>query len=230
MKISINTVAKYCCGSPEKFLEGLKPAFVKAHPFQEEIISLLNNKAKRKDIYSSIAKNGYTGCMAQLHNYCMHLVEMGMVQAPSSSRNGELADGQTRIKYHYVSRHRIFRYIWNGEGEIGRDDLEFIKNTFPVIGMLSECLSQFRNVFAKKSAEALLEYIARYKGSELELLKKLAESLEKDIVPVTNAVVEKYSNGYVEGTNNKLKLIKRIGYGRCKLPLLRSKIVLGDFF
>ena len=109
-------------------------------------------------------------------------------------------------------------------------DLEFIKNTFPVISMLSECLSQFRNVFEKKSAEALSEYIVRYKGCEMEPLKKLAESMEKDIVPVTNAVVEKYSNGYVEGTNNKLKLIKRMGYGRCKLPLLRSKILLPGFF
>ena len=64
----------------------------------------------------------------------------------------------------------------------------------------------------------------------MESLKKLAESMEKDIIPVTNAVIQGYSNGFVEGTNNKLKLIKRVGYGRCKLPLLRSKIVLLGFF
>jgi len=230
MKTSINTVKKYCRGSPEKLLEGARPAFAKAQLFQEEIITLLNNKAKRIDIYSSIAKKGYSGCLSQLYHYCKYLVEMEMVDASASIRNGEMYDGQTKIKYHYVSRHRIFRYIWNGEGEISTDDLEFIKNSFPVISMLGECLSQFRDVFAKKSTEALAEYIARYKGCEMEPLKKLAGSIEKDIVPVTNAVVEEYSNGYVEGTNNKLKLIKRIGYGRCKLPLLRSKILLPAFF
>jgi transposase len=54
--------------------------------------------------------------------------------------------------------------------------------------------------------------------------------MEKDIESVINAVVEKFSNGFVEGTNNKLKAIKRVGYGRCKLPLLKSKIVLSAFF
>ena len=91
-------------------------------------------------------------------------------------------------------------------------------------------LSRFRNVFETKSKETLSEYITTYKNCGFEPLKKNAESLEKDIVPVTNAVVEKYSNGFVEGTNNKLKVIKRVAYGRCKLPLLRSKIMLSAFF
>ena len=230
MEISINTVAKYCTGSPEKLAEGARGNFAKAEPFQEEIISMLNNKNKRKDIYSFIVKNGYTGGISQLDNYCRHLVEMGKVEAPVFLGVDELDDGQTKIKYHYVTRHQIFRYIWTGESDIGTDDLGLIKDMFPVIRVLRECIFQFRNIFEKKSKEALSDYITRYKSSGMESLKKFAESIEKEIVPVSNAVVEEYSNGFVEGTNNKLKLIKRVGYGRCKLALLRSKIVLAGFF
>ena len=230
MKISRNTVYKYNCGDPELLAESNRPAFTKLEPFQEEIISLINNRIMRKDVYSCIAKKGYTGGRTQFYKYCEHLAEMELVENPGNLRIDELRDEQTKSKYHYVTRNQISKHIWNGEGNIDKDDMEFIKNTFPVIKVLSMCLFQFRNMFEKKSREALSEYIAAYKNCELESIKRFTEGIEKDITPVTNAVVEEYSNGFVEGTNNKLKLIKRVGYGRCKLPLLKSKIILPAFF
>lgn len=46
----------------------------------------------------------------------------------------------------------------------------------------------------------------------------------KDIEPISNAVVKECNNGFVKGTNNKLKMIKQQSYGGCKLELLRAKI------
>ena len=229
MKISRHTVCRYTFGDPESLAESNRPSFTKLQPFQEEIISLINNKIVRKDVYRCIVKNGYTGGRTHFYNYCEHLVEMEMIESPGNLRINELRDEQTKLKYHYVTRNQIFTHIWNGEGDIGKDDLEYVKTSFPVINVLSDCLYQFRNIFEKKSKEALSEYITTYKNCELQPLKKYAESMQKDIDPVTNAAIEEYSNGFVEGTNNKLKVIKRVGYGRCKLPLLRSKIVLPAF-
>ena len=230
MKISRGTVTKYGDGDPELLAEDSRPAFTKLEPFQQEIISLINNKIMRKDIYCHIAKKGYKGGRTQFYKYCEHLVEMEMVEGPGNLRIDELRDEQTKQKYHYVTRNQIFKYIWNGEGDLAKDDIEFIKNSFPVVKVLSTCLYEFRNIFEKKSKDVLCEYIATYKDSTLEPIKRFTENIEKDIDPVTNAVVEKYSNGFVEGTNNKLKMIKRLGYGRCKLPLLKSKIVLPALF
>jgi len=230
MKISRNTVNKYSCGDPALLAESCRPAFTRLEPFQEEIITLINSKIMRKDVYLCIAKKGYTGGRTQFYKYCEHLGETGMVEPAGNLRIDELRDEQTKLKYHYVTRNQLFKYIWNGGGDIGKDDIEFLKNTFPVVNVLRKCLFQFRDIFEKKSKEALLEYIATYKGCEWEPIRKNAESMQKDIDSVTNAVVEEYSNGFVEGTNNKLKMIKRVSYGRCKLPLLRSKIVLPAFF
>ena len=232
LKIARGTVYKYSCGEPEFLAESNRQGFSKLEPFQEEIISLINNKIIRKDVYQCIIKKGYTGGLSQFYEYCKHLAEIEMVESPGNLRIDELRDEQTRLKYHYVTRNQIFRYIWKGEGEsdIGKGDIEFIKNSFPVIKILIQCLFQFRNIFETKSSNALSEYIATYKNCELEPLKKNAESMQKDLIPIINAVVEEYSNGFVEGTNNKLKVIKRVAYGRCKLPLLKSKIVLSGFF
>ena len=231
LKIARGTVYRYSSGNPEFLAESNRPAFIKLEPFQKEIISLLNNKIMRKDVYFSIAKKGYTGGTTQFYKYCEHLAEMDIVENPGNLKIDELRDEKTKLKYHYITRNQILKYIWSGEDDtIEKGDIEFIKNSFPVVKVLNECLFQFRNIFETKSREALHQYIDLYKTCKLEAIKKNAESMEKDIDPVTNAVVEEYSNGFVEGTNNKLKVIKRVGYGRCKLPLLKSKIVLPSFF
>jgi len=230
MKISRNTVRRYNSGDPELLAERSSPAFTKVEPFQEEIISLLNNKIMRKEVFRYIIKKGYTGGRTQFYSYCGKLIEMELVEDPGNLRIDELRDEQTKQKYHYVTRNQIFSYIWNGEGDIGKDDMEFIKTSFPVVKVLSDCLFKFRNIFETKSKEVLSEFITMYKNCNLMPIKKYIGSIQKDIIPITNAVVEEYSNGYVEGNNNKLKVIKRVGYGRCKLPLLKSKIVLPTFF
>ncbi len=48
----------------------------------------------------------------------------------------------------------------------------------------------------------------------------------KDIDAVENAVAYDYSNGFVEGTNSKLKMVKRTMYGRCKMSLLSAKMMI----
>ena len=45
-----------------------------------------------------------------------------------------------------------------------------------------------------------------------------------NIDAVENAVAYDYSNGFVEGTNSRLKMIKRTMYGRCGKRLLEAKL------
>ena len=232
LKIARGTVYKYSSGDPEFFSETKTWAFNKLEPFQEEIISLINNKFLRKDVYFYILKKGYKGGITQFYKYCEHLADIEMIDLPGNLRIDELREEQTKLKYHYVTRNQIFKYIWNGEDEsdISKEDIESIKKTFPVIRVLINCLYEFRHIFEKKSKEVLAEFITSYKNNDLEPIKLFTNGIQKDIEPITNAVVEEYSNGFVEGNNNKLKVIKRLSYGRCKLPLLRAKVVLSAFF
>ncbi|MGN2338122.1 transposase [Clostridium cagae] len=46
--------------------------------------------------------------------------------------------------------------------------------------------------------------------------------LLRDIEAIENSVSSDLSNGFVEGTNNKLKMIKRTMYGRCSKSFLQQ--------
>lgn len=80
-------------------------------------------------------------------------------------------------------------------------------------------------LFSKKSLALLYLFIERYKASEIKELSSFANGLEKDINAVENAVASELSNRFIEGTNSKLKMVKRTWYGRCSKQLLAAKLM-----
>ncbi|WP_408607114.1 transposase [Hespellia stercorisuis] len=71
----------------------------------------------------------------------------------------------------------------------------------------------------------VLNSYERYKKSMLKEIASFANGLEKDISAVENAVASPLSNGFVEGTNSKVKMVKRTMYGRCSQKLLAAKLM-----
>jgi transposase len=61
--------------------------------------------------------------------------------------------------------------------------------------------------------------------SGLRDVQRFAQGLERDKEEVLAGLTLIYSNGQVEGQINKLKLIKRQGYGRAGFPLLRQRVL-----
>ncbi len=49
--------------------------------------------------------------------------------------------------------------------------------------------------------------------------------LEHDFEADKNAVIYDYNNGLAEGSFNKVKVIKRIMYGRCHFSTLRNNVL-----
>ena len=67
-------------------------------------------------------------------------------------------------------------------------------------------------------------FIEKYKNETIKSLSSFVKGLERDIEAVENAVAYGYSNGFVEGTNSRLKMIKRTMYGRGGKKLLEAKL------
>ena len=55
--------------------------------------------------------------------------------------------------------------------------------------------------------------------------KKLAKSTRQWEESITNYFQYKFTNGYTEGLNNRIKLIKRQGYGYSNFEGLRLKVL-----
>lgn len=65
-----------------------------------------------------------------------------------------------------------------------------------------------------------------WKSTSNGCLASFCNGIKKDIAPVKNAISHPESSGFVEGNNNKFKLIKRIVYGRSGLVNLEKKCKL----
>ena len=80
----------------------------------------------------------------------------------------------------------------------------------------------FHNTIFSKDTELIDIFIEMYS----DLLPSFCNGLKKDIAAVKFAISNPINSGFVEGNNNKFKLIKRIVYGKQKLVNLFKRCYL----
>ncbi|HZQ97843.1 MAG TPA: ISL3 family transposase [Chloroflexota bacterium] len=95
----------------------------------------------------------------------------------------------------------------------------------PVLADGHALLQRFRALVAGRDAGALDDWLADARASDLPGFVALANSIAADRAAVDGALTTAWSTGPVEGLVHKAKLIKRQGYGRAKLDLLRARIL-----
>ena len=101
---------------------------------------------------------------------------------------------------------------------------------YPVLGQLYTLLKEFyRIVFSRKSEEldSWMETAAELKIDELD---RYINGLQNDLKAVKNAIIYPFNNGLAEGSVNKIKLTKRIMYGRNSFALLKAKLLINEYF
>ena len=103
-----------------------------------------------------------------------------------------------------------------------KDNLELIESHFPKVKEIKTIYQDFHNVIFSKDEETLDIFIELYKN----ILPSFCNGLKKDIAAVKNAISDSINSGFVEGNNNKIKLIKRIVYGKQKLVNLFKRCYL----
>jgi len=77
----------------------------------------------------------------------------------------------------------------------------------------------------QRQAATLDAWLKACRTSPSVELQNCAEWLQRDYAAVKAALTLPWSSGPVEGHINRLKLIKRSGYGRMKLDLLRQRVL-----
>ncbi|NLD50834.1 MAG: transposase [Clostridiaceae bacterium] len=132
--------------------------------------------------------------------------------------------GSTGTKFDYITRKGLFQHLWMN-AELTEYHRKYIFDKYPILYSIDKCIREFRDCLSKKSLPRLYLFIDEYKNSGIKELSTFASGLEKDIDAVENAVASDLSNGFVEGTNSKVKMIKHTMYGRCGLKLLSAKLM-----
>ena len=77
----------------------------------------------------------------------------------------------------------------------------------------------------RREGERLEAWLDKADTSDIEELKRFAGRLRADRDAGQAGLTLRHSNGQTEGYANRLKLIKRQGYGRAKVDLLRKRLL-----
>lgn len=228
MGVGRNTIAKYREGDPEELsMYGIRQS--KLDIFYDFIIQCLDSGWSKSKTIKEIYAKGYTGSKSNVFDYLCKIEQKENryfeVQPYIQTMTEALKyrTGSIGKEKDYITREGIFRYMWmNTELTVAHKN--FIYDQYPAVQELHRCIKEFRNIFKKRNIPLLYLFIEKYCKSELKALKSFAEGLKRDIDAIENAVAYDYSNGFVEGTNSRLKMIKRTMYGRCRKRLLEAKL------
>jgi transposase len=95
-----------------------------------------------------------------------------------------------------------------------------MRAAIPGLGLGAELAAMIR----KTANQPLSAWLSKVGECGAHELKSFAAGLREDEAAVAAAMTEPWGSGHVEGQVNRLKLIKRAGYGRAGLPLLRARV------
>jgi transposase len=88
-----------------------------------------------------------------------------------------------------------------------------------------ELVQEFQTMVQTRTPEPLDQWLMDCAASGIGQLRTFARGIKQDYAAVRAALSLSASNGQTEGQVNRLKLIKRQGYGRAKFDLLRQRVL-----
>lgn len=228
MGIGRNTIAKYREGDPKELsMYGIRQS--KLDPYEDFIIRCLNSGWSKSKTVKAIYEKGYAGSIS---NALKHLCKIEEKEDRYFEPQPYVRTMTECLKYKagskgkaadYITREGVFRHMWMNI-ELTEEHKKYIYDKYPRIWELHSCIKEFRSIFKKRNVPLLYLFVEKYSNSGLKELKSFAAGLKRDIDVVENAVAYEYSNGFVEGANSRLKMIKRTMYGRCGKHLLEAKL------
>jgi len=106
--------------------------------------------------------------------------------------------------------------------EPDRSYVERLLALSPALAVVYALARRFGALVRDRSVDALTPWLAEAEKGDL---RGFAAGLRQDEQAVRAALLLPWSSGQVEGQVSRLKLIKRQGYGRAGLDLLRARLV-----
>lgn len=192
----------------------------KLDPYKEDILKCAAKGQSSTQIFEEINKKGYTGATSSLRRF-LHDYNTGAAQPFSH-------DQTLRIK-----RKDLISLLYKDIAKVKALKNEFIEEvtkTYPELNTIYEGVKSFKQILFAKKPEKLDIWINEIRSHNISELNSFITGLVNDLDAVKNSIRYEYSNGLAEGTVNKIKVIKRIMYGRCGFEMLRRKILLNNKF
>jgi transposase len=169
-------------------------------------------------LHQELMARGYKGSYASVRD---HLVRRLPEGKKNSSYRNELSPAPL------PPRQATFLFLRRPEKLTPEEqaDLLTLRQTHPEVNQTYDLVQQFVQMLRTRTGEQLDTWLARVAASQITELQSFLLGIERDKPAVAAGLTLPHSNGIVEGKVNKLKLLKRMGYGRAGFPRLASTSV-----
>lgn len=226
MKMSRHTIHKYLQGDPQQLCrqhgDCNRVCRDSIDQYMGCITDCVNKGMTPSEIHRTLIRQySYQG---SFHSFYNHL-------ARNAKQRGWTLNTQTHPKGHrvhapqMVTRAGIFHYLWNN-GSLAPEHKAYVWGQYSILFILERCIKEFRDIFHWQCVNRLGCFIDKYSQCGIKPLESFVCGLQKDIDAVECAVSYDWSNGFVEGSNSRLKMVKRAMFGRCSHKLLEAKMLL----
>jgi len=125
---------------------------------------------------------------------------------------------------------RVTRWIMTNPANLDAGDqvrLTEILARCPELEATAGHVNAFATMMCQRTgAEQLPAWMDAVGADDLPALHALVASLRRDLAAVTNGLSMVYNSGQVEGTVNRIKMLKRQMFGRASFDLLRKRVLL----
>ncbi|WP_051745716.1 transposase [Streptomyces yerevanensis] len=127
-----------------------------------------------------------------------------------------------------VVRRIVVRWIMANPGHLAETDaaeLKEIRAACPHLDATARHVRDFADMTRDLRGEELPAWMDRVLADDLPALHSLVNGMKRDLDAVTAGLSTPWSSGQVEGHVTRAKLLKRMGFGRANLDLLRRRIL-----
>jgi transposase len=174
-------------------------------------------------LYDEIVQLGYTGSISRL-NALLQPWRAECLPTPAKAQRQQKTDRQKPKATWKEIRATLLCTPESLNRDQGRLLLEFLALN-PPLALAYLLLQRFRAMLKEHDSEAFADWLDDTANSGSAPFERLAKGLKADRSAVVNAISLTWSTGPVEGHITRVKLLKRIGYGRASLPLLRARVL-----
>ncbi|WP_242942077.1 transposase [Pseudobutyrivibrio sp. UC1225] len=133
----------------------------------------------------------------------------------------------------FVQRKSITQLVYKSIDDvktINKVQYEQVLKTYPIIADLYASVKELYEIIYSKHSDRLDAWLSRLEDYNIPELQTYVNGIRTDIDAVKNGIDLQYNNGLAEGSVNKIKVIKRVMYGRNSFELLKAKVLLQEQF
>ncbi|MFG2312072.1 ISL3 family transposase [Streptomyces sp. NPDC048566] len=205
--------------------------FARATSIDELLVKAVNRQSILDEYKSYLHQRWNEGChdIPRLHREVRELGFPGDVQTVRRYLRWSKESGLPVSPRPAPRPRRVVRWIMTDPDRLTAGDaleLKEIRATCPHLDVAARHVRDFATMLHDRRGDLLSDWMDRVLADDLPALHSLVTGLRRDQDAVTAGLSSSWSSGQVEGQVTRIKLIKRQGYGRASLDLLRKRILL----